>query len=98
VKRLDGLASRSRPADVKRDSGRARGGLTSVQIVILKGQMVTALHDKEFEAKARSMLRETIERSGWYPALHGPKHQQLIERDVEQHWHLALQLHLSFTM
>ncbi|ANY77195.1 hypothetical protein BB934_02340 [Microvirga ossetica] len=50
--------------------------------------MVTALHDKEIEAKARSMLRETIERSGWYPALHGPKRKQLIERDVEQHWHL----------
>ena len=50
--------------------------------------MVTALHDKEIEAKARSMLRETIERSGSYPALHGPKHKQLIERDVEQHWHL----------
>jgi hypothetical protein len=75
---------------VKRDSGRARGGLTSVQIVILKGQMVTALHDKEIKAKACSMLRETIERSGWYPALHGPKRKQLIERDVEQHWHLMM--------
>jgi hypothetical protein len=58
--------------------------------VILKGQMVTALHDKEIKAKARSMLRETIERSGWYPALHGPKRKQLIERDVEQHWHLMM--------
>jgi hypothetical protein len=58
--------------------------------VILKGQMVTALHDKEIEATARAMLRETIERSGWYPALDGPKRKQLIERDVEQHWHLMM--------
>jgi hypothetical protein len=31
------------------------------------------------------MLCETIERSGWYPALRGPERQQLIERDVERH-------------
>jgi hypothetical protein len=69
--------------------------------VILKGQMVTALHDKEIEATARAMLRETIERSGWYPALRGiggvaeqasgrAKRKQFIERDVEQHWHLMM--------
>jgi hypothetical protein len=58
--------------------------------VILKGQMVTALHDKEIEAKARVMLRETIERSGWYPAVGARERQQLIDRDVEQHWHLMI--------
>ncbi|WP_160195410.1 hypothetical protein [Microvirga sp. BSC39] len=36
------------------------------------------------------MLRETIERSGWYPAVRGPERRQLIERDVEQHWHLMI--------
>ena len=58
--------------------------------MILKGQMVTALHDKEIEARARAMLRETIERSGWYPAMRGPERKQLIERDVERHWHLMM--------
>jgi len=52
--------------------------------------MVTALHDKEIEAKARAMLRETIERSGWYPALRGKERRELIERDVERHWHLMM--------
>jgi hypothetical protein len=56
--------------------------------VILKGQTVTALHDKEIEARARAMLRETIERSGWYPTLRGEERKRLIERDVERHWHL----------
>jgi hypothetical protein len=58
--------------------------------VILKGQMVTALHDKEIEARARAMLREAIQRSGWYPALQEKERQQLIERDVERHWYLMM--------
>jgi hypothetical protein len=53
-------------------------------------QMVTALHDREIEAQARAMLRETIERSGWYPAVRGPERRELIERDVERHWHLMM--------
>jgi hypothetical protein len=36
------------------------------------------------------MLRETIERSGWYLAVPGPERKQLIERDVERHWHLMM--------
>ncbi|WP_414474310.1 hypothetical protein [Microvirga sp. M2] len=52
--------------------------------------MVTALHDKEIEAKARAMMRETIGRSGWYPALSGKARRELIERDVERHWHLMI--------
>ncbi|WP_154661341.1 hypothetical protein [Microvirga lotononidis] len=52
--------------------------------------MVTALHDKEIEVRARAMLRETLERSGWYPALRGPERRQLIERDVEWHRHLMM--------
>lgn len=62
----------------------------SAPIVILKGQAVTALHDKEIEARARAMLRETIERSGWYPSLPGDERRRLIERDVERNWHLMI--------
>jgi hypothetical protein len=58
--------------------------------VILKAQMVTAPHDKEIEARARTLMRETIKRSGWYPAVRGPERRQPIERDVEQHWHLMI--------
>jgi hypothetical protein len=54
-------------------------------------QMVTALHDRQIEAKARAMLRETIERSGWYPALRGNERRELIERDVEQHCRLVME-------
>ena len=73
----------------KRVLGRTRRSLTSGQIVILTGQMVTALH-AQVEARARAMLRETIERSGWYPAVSGKERQQLIERNVERHWPLMV--------
>jgi hypothetical protein len=36
------------------------------------------------------LMQRAAERSGWYPALDGPKRKQLIERDVEQHWHLMM--------
>jgi hypothetical protein len=58
--------------------------------MILMRQMVTALRDREIEAKARAMLRETIERSGWYPAVRVNERRELIERDVERHWHLMM--------
>jgi hypothetical protein len=42
-------------------------------------------HDEEIEAKARAMMRDSIERSGWYPLLQGKFRQERIEQDVEQH-------------
>jgi hypothetical protein len=52
--------------------------------------MVTTLHDEEIEAEARAMMRETIERSGWYPTLRKKERELLIEQDVDRHWHLML--------
>jgi hypothetical protein len=46
--------------------------------------------DEEIEAEARALLREAIERSGWYPDLRGKKRQSRIEQDVDLHWHLML--------
>jgi hypothetical protein len=46
--------------------------------------------DEEIAALARALLRETIERSGWYPALQGEERRKRIEKDVEQHWHLMV--------
>jgi hypothetical protein len=46
--------------------------------------------DAEIEALAREMLRETIERSGWYPELRGEFRAQRIEQDVQQQWYLMV--------
>jgi hypothetical protein len=46
--------------------------------------------DDEVEALARAMLRETIQRSGWYPSLKGEVRRLRIEQDVELHWHLMV--------
>jgi hypothetical protein len=51
--------------------------------------MATPLDD-EIEAEARAMMRETIERSGWYPTVHREERERLIARDVDQHWHLMM--------
>jgi hypothetical protein len=47
-----------------------------------------AVTDEEIEAEARALLRETIQRSGWYPNLHGVKRDERIEQDVDLHWRL----------
>jgi hypothetical protein len=47
--------------------------------------------DDELEAIARAILRDTIERSGWYPALRGEERRRLIDRDVERHWPLMME-------
>jgi hypothetical protein len=47
--------------------------------------------DEDLEAMARAILRDTIERSGWYPALRGEERRRLIDRDVEQHWPLMVE-------
>jgi hypothetical protein len=36
------------------------------------------------------MIRETIERSGWYPSLPRKFRQERIEQDVERNWHLMI--------
>jgi hypothetical protein len=46
--------------------------------------------DEELAAIARALLREAIERSGWYPALSGEERRKRIEKDVDMHWHLML--------
>jgi hypothetical protein len=60
------------------------------QSEILRGQVVTAPHDEEIEAKARAMMRETIERAGWYPTLRRKERELLIAQDVDRHWHLMI--------
>jgi primosomal protein N'' len=47
--------------------------------------------DQEIEALARAMMRETIDRSGWYPLLQGKFRQERIDQDVERYWHLMIQ-------
>jgi hypothetical protein len=51
---------------------------------------VTEIPDEEIEAEACAMLRESIERSGWYPKLQGEFRQARIEQDVDLHWHLMI--------
>jgi hypothetical protein len=46
--------------------------------------------DAEIETEARRMLRETIERSGWYPSLPREFREEKIRQDVDQHWHLMI--------
>lgn len=51
---------------------------------------MSEISDDEIEALARAMMRETIEASGWYPALRGEFRQTRIEEDVDRHWHLMI--------
>lgn len=51
---------------------------------------MSEIADDDIEALARAMLRDTIERSGWYPSLRGEFRQARIEQDVELHWHLMI--------
>ena len=51
--------------------------------------MATTRED-EIEATARALLRETIERSGWYPSLRRIEREKRIAQDVDLHWHLML--------
>jgi hypothetical protein len=43
------------------------------------------------EAEARVLLKEAIERSGWYPSLSPAERGKRIEQDVERYWHLMAQ-------
>ena len=51
--------------------------------------MATTRED-EIEATARALLRETIERSAWYPSLRRVEREKRIAQDVDLHWHLML--------
>jgi hypothetical protein len=46
--------------------------------------------DEEIEAEARALLREAIERSGWYPSLRRIEREKRIAQDVDLHWHLMV--------
>ena len=50
--------------------------------------MFFTLDDPEVEALARELLRETIERSGWYPDVRPQARAERIEQDVEQMWRM----------
>jgi hypothetical protein len=45
----------------------------------------------QVEAEARALLKEAIERSGWYPILSGAERDRRIEQDVERYWHMMAQ-------
>jgi hypothetical protein len=51
---------------------------------------VATLRDEDIEAEARALLRETIERSGWYQTLRRAEREKRIEADVDQHWSLMI--------
>jgi hypothetical protein len=42
----------------------------------------------QVEAEARALLKEAIERSGWYPILSGAERDKRIKQDVERYWHV----------
>jgi hypothetical protein len=48
------------------------------------------IRDEQIEVEARAILRESIERSGWYSALRKKEREKLIQQDVERHWHLMI--------
>ena len=48
------------------------------------------IRDDDIEAEARAIMRETIERSGWYPTLRREERELLIQRDVDRNWHLMI--------
>lgn len=45
----------------------------------------------QVEAEARALLKEAIERSGWYPILSPEERGKRIEQDVERYWHVMAQ-------
>jgi hypothetical protein len=52
--------------------------------------MSATLRSEEIEAEARSLTRERIQNSGWYPGLRGDERTRRIEEDVDRHWHLMI--------
>lgn len=52
--------------------------------------MAVTLRDDDIVAEARSLIRERIQESGWYPNFSREERSRLIEQDVERHWHLMI--------
>jgi chemotaxis regulatin CheY-phosphate phosphatase CheZ len=48
------------------------------------------IRDEDIEAEARAMVRDMIERAGWYPSLTKAAREHLIEQDIDRHWHLMV--------
>jgi hypothetical protein len=48
------------------------------------------IRGEQIEVEARAILRESIERSGWYSGLRKKEREKLIQQDVERHWHLMI--------
>jgi hypothetical protein len=42
------------------------------------------------EAEARSLLRQQLRESAWYPHMPAMKRLKLIEQDVERYWHVKV--------
>jgi hypothetical protein len=54
------------------------------------GVGMAAVSDDAIEALARTLVRQTILASGWYPSLPDKERQELIAQDMDQHWHLMV--------
>lgn len=52
--------------------------------------MSATLRGEEIEAEARTLIRQMIQNSGWYPGLQEEDRRRRIEEDVDRHWHLMI--------
>jgi hypothetical protein len=48
------------------------------------------MDDEDIAALARSLLRQQMLDSGWYPHLKRKERLEQIEQDVERYWHLKI--------
>jgi hypothetical protein len=51
---------------------------------------MTDIPDEEVEAVARTLVRQAILASGWYPKVDDVERQNLIEADVNLHWRVMI--------
>jgi hypothetical protein len=47
---------------------------------------MVSIGQDQVEREARALLKEAIERSGWYPILSGAERNRRIEQDVDRYW------------
>jgi hypothetical protein len=52
---------------------------------------MASIGSDQVEAEARALLKEAIERSGWYPILSPEERGRRIEQDVERYWPIMTQ-------
>lgn len=52
--------------------------------------MSAMLSNEDIEAEARTLIRERIQNSGWYPGMREDERTRRIEEDVDRHWHLMI--------